>query len=346
LYYDKIDVDLSGNSELLMFLWAKRGKGTDCICKLNVTARPSGISGIARRGRESMLLGKGIKITSNENVHIELHGEMSVKIGKGGFAIDSIRVCRTSDESDIAKKDGYKLVCDLMKYTLPCSIWDHKREPYNDPDLYKMGAIPKMEWMDKRLKRCIESFNLKESEVLYLRTSFEVAQGNFINEEMGVTTWLRHLDFPENSTIAKWVTDACDPKKKGELTFSEYVHTICFFCVFAKKELIRFLFGAMDAKKNLYLRRDEFYQFTEILAEDTVRNPKLWKKQWETYMNPSLKAIFLDEFLIFVDVNPSVLWQTQLLQKKIMEKNLGVKWWNDRVDDFMYMREQIGVVML
>ena len=346
LFYKLIPGDLSGRSELKMHLWVKNGTGNECICNLEVKGKRSGVSSIARRERIADLNGKGIRLADHDQIHIELLGEMSVKMGKGGFAIDGIIICQTAEEADDAKKKGYTLVSDLMRYNLPTSIWDHKRRPYDNPDMFKMGALPKMEWMDGRLKRCVEAFNLSEEDVLVLRDSFETALGQFISEVIEVKDVLKYWNFPDKSSIAEWLVKAVNPRRKGEVTFSEYVHIVCYFCMFTKKELIRFIFGAMDVEKKCFLRKKEFRELMDILAEDTMRNPKVWMLAWPNFMNPALNAIFLPEYEAFTDENPSTLWMVQLLQKKIMEKNLGRSYWDDKVEQFMLMRKDIGVIMV
>jgi hypothetical protein len=116
--------------------------------------------------------------------------------------------------------------------------------------------------------------------------------------------------------------------------------------MFTKKELIRFIFGAMDVEKKCFLIKKEFRELMDILAEDTRRNPKVWMLAWPKFMNPSLNAIFLPEYEAFTDENPSTLWMVQLLQTKIMEKNLGRSYWDDKVEQFMLTRKDIGVIMV
>ena len=345
-FFQMIPGDLSGRSELKMHLWAKFGSGNECICKLKIGAKPNGLSAIARRERETNLHGKGIKLCDHDQVHVEFQGEMSVKIGNGGFAIDGITICQNPDEADEAKKNGYTLVCDLMRYNLPTSVWDHKREPYDDPDMYKMGALPKMEWMDPRLKRCLQAFNLSEEDILMLRNSFEMALGEFISEVIETKDVLKYWNFPKDSRLAQWVFAAVNPRKNGELTFSEYVHVVCYFCMFGKRELVRFVFGQMDTEKKFYLKKREFNELLEILAEFTMRNPKKWMLSWNQFMNPALGAIFLPEYEAFTVENPSTLWMLQDLQKKIMEKNLGEFYWHNKVEQFMHARKEIGVKMV
>ena len=252
---------------------------------------------------------------------------------------------QTVDEVEAVKKLGYRMVADLMKWNLPVSVWDHKREPYDDPDMFRMGALPQMEWMDKRLKRCIEAFNLAEDDVLIIRESFELALGPYISEVISTKDVCKFIDFPE-CQLTKWVFGAVNPKRKAELTFSEYVHVICYFSMFGRKELVRFLFGQMDEDGKYYLKKDEFEKLLGYLSEGTMRNPKVWMREWPKFMNPALKSIFLPEYEQFTNENTSTLWQIQKLKKKLMEKNLGVNYWDKKVEQYQEIRKEIGVVMV
>ena len=60
-------------------------------------------------------------------------------------------------------------------------------------------------------------------------------------------------DYPYNQ-LAQWVYHAIEPESKSDMTFSEYVHMVCFYVMLAHKELSKFLFQCIDVDKKQYLR--------------------------------------------------------------------------------------------
>ena len=60
-------------------------------------------------------------------------------------------------------------------------------------------------------------------------------------------------NYPYNQ-IAQWVFAAIQPEGKNDIIFSEFVHMVAFFVMLAQKELMKFLFHAVDTDNKQYLR--------------------------------------------------------------------------------------------
>lgn len=59
-------------------------------------------------------------------------------------------------------------------------------------------------------------------------------------------------NYPFNQ-LAQWVFQAIKPESKTDITFSEYVHMVSFFVMLGSKELMKFLFQAVDTDNRQYL---------------------------------------------------------------------------------------------
>lgn len=94
-FVQQIDRDLSGNMQLQFYLWCKRGTGPECICELDVKQKPQGMSNVALRARANKLRHECVRIAWNGNVHIEVLGKCTIKMGKGGFAVRDIEIAYT-----------------------------------------------------------------------------------------------------------------------------------------------------------------------------------------------------------------------------------------------------------
>jgi hypothetical protein len=83
---------LSGDLNLLIFLWLKYGSGKGCICQIEVAQKPGGTSLAGQKVRVRNFLEQGVKVAWNQHLQWELHGICSVLQGKGDFAIQAVKV--------------------------------------------------------------------------------------------------------------------------------------------------------------------------------------------------------------------------------------------------------------
>jgi hypothetical protein len=88
----QIPTDLSGDLNLLIFLWLKYGSGKGCICQIEVAQKPGGTSLAGQKVRVRNFLEQGVKVAWNQHLQWELHGICSVLQGKGDFAIQAVKV--------------------------------------------------------------------------------------------------------------------------------------------------------------------------------------------------------------------------------------------------------------
>jgi hypothetical protein len=59
-----------------------------------------------------------------------------------------------------------------------------------------------------------------------------------------------------------------------------------------------------------------------------------------------LKSQFIKNFEQFVESNPGSLWKPQLLQLKLMKANLGVPYWERKVEYYRVVRENLGIKLI
>jgi hypothetical protein len=271
-------------------------------------------------------------------------GECSVMLGKGGFAVRDIRIAQDAHEEQRFEKKGFKLIEDLHKYNLPTSIWAHSREPYPEDGMYKYGSLTAMDWFDRRLIKCIAAFNLTESDVLGLRAIFDTIQGAHVSYFIKSRYLFEHFGFPWIK-MCEWVVGGVSPGSNEELSFSEYVHTACFFCVFGRRELLRFIFGVADVDRKGYLRKDQFMLLVEDLVEGSPSNIREWQMQFGNYSDPKLGYMFYNHFEDFCNNFNYILWQVLSLHRTFMEKNLGMEFWDKKREMFNQIRDHMGVII-
>ena len=59
-----------------------------------------------------------------------------------------------------------------------------------------------------------------------------------------------------------------------------------------------------------------------------------------------LNFFFIGNFEKFIHYNPGVLWQAQALQRKMMEANLGVSYWERKMEQFRLIRADLGIKLI
>jgi len=63
-------------------------------------------------------------------------------------------------------------------------------------------------------------------------------------------------------------------------------------------------------------------------------------------VDKKLKFQFISNFEQFTKQNPGVLWKPQALQQQLMEHNLGKRYWNDKLEQFRLVRENLGIKLM
>ena len=150
----------------------------------------------------------------------------------------------------------------------------------------------------------------------------------------------------ELNSIGQWAVAAIEPRRKRDLTFSEYVHFVCYFVMLSAKDLCRFLFYHADEDKRGYLRRDQFTTLINILVKGSPFNVKQWEYQYDLFHDKKLKFQFIGNLSDFFSQNPGALWLPQLLQQKLKKANLGIKYWEKKMEQYRVIRANMDIKLL
>jgi hypothetical protein len=344
-YFTILEGDLSGHLGLCMRLWIMKGNGNECICKLNVKNKPknSSIAGIRNRVAQRRI--DGVNIAWNEKVHIEIHGVCSLKRQESGFAVDGIRICHNSEAATDAMDDGFHLVADLKEFSLPSSLWFHGKTHAPDEGVFKLSVLETQEWYDERLRKCCLKFNLTESDVFQLRSTFDAINKGSYSFEIRTHEMFKYFGVPIIN-IGMWLVEAIEPRDANSITFSEYVHLISYFCVFGEQEKFRFIFGRGCSKSHQTMTKDQFAKTIEYLTEGFTgqKNTVKWVRAFDTYCNPKLKLMFFNDYERFFRTNPRACWGLNEIQTKFMQHNIGRNYWDTKCENFAYIRKGLGFV--
>jgi hypothetical protein len=125
------------------------------------------------------------------------------------------------------------------------------------------------------LVRIVKSYNLSEDDVFAIRAVYDTMTGAYDAEcvrvseicefmvrcvfvSLNVDLLFQHVLYVcaqelDRTKLLEWVVCGVNPASKAELSFTEYVYMLCFFIMFAKRELNQFLFGSMDVDNKMYL---------------------------------------------------------------------------------------------
>lgn len=64
------------------------------------------------------------------------------------------------------------------------------------------------------------------------------------------------------------------------------------------------------------------------------------------YADRKLRNQFIANFSDFLHQNPGVLWVPQLLQQKLKMANLGIHYWDKKMEQYRVIRENLGVKLV
>lgn len=189
-YFKMVKDDLSGILGLKIFIWFLEGSGSEVICEISIEKKPVGKSTVALKTRASKIYIDNIRVVWNEESPIEIHAHKSIKQGKAKFALTDIAVANSTEEEDAYSNKGYKHVASLKPFGFETSVFVLAKEPVDDDELFDFGTLSGNEWFDKRLIKCVKTFNLTEDDVMKLRWRFEKIQGN----SAGMVNYIRVND--------------------------------------------------------------------------------------------------------------------------------------------------------
>eukprot|EP01033_Poteriospumella_lacustris_P007676 gene7676-5518_t len=346
-FFEKLPEDLSHHLNLSIFLWVMYGTGTQCICDVVIAARPERCSNAAMKQREEQLGEAHVKLVWHPHTHFELRGERSIMLNKAAFAVEELKIINNlPDYEAMTLQSKYRLVQDMTSLGFNhVSVWMTGRRAEEDEAMYKFNQITAYNWCDERLIRTVKSFLLTETDVFGLRRTFQRILNGRSRSTVTIIDIFDHIGFKLNQ-VGQWAVAAIQPRRKRELTFSEYVHFVCYFVMLSARDMARFLFTAQDTDERGFLRRDQFVTLINLLAEGSPFNVKQWEYQYETYHDKKLKHQFIANFNDFVAQNPGALWQPQLLQQRLKKYNLGIQYWDKKMEQYRVIRENLGIKLL
>lgn len=255
-HYEMIPNDISGLLDLKIQLWAMFGEGNECITKLVVEPKPQ-MSVVALNTRRMNKRLEGIKVAWHEMIPFEIQGWCTIKQGLGDFAVSNIAVTNSlEDEDRVQRNPNMIMEKNMSEFGMRSIIWIETRVLMEEDNMHKLGTLSGQEWWDDRLLRIIKAFNLSEADVFSMHAVFEdIRRGTTQagRKNIRVDDMYRHIDY-SYTKIAKWVILAISPASKFELSFSEYVHVISFYCMLVGSDLEKFLFVNADDGHKEYLR--------------------------------------------------------------------------------------------
>lgn len=349
-FFTLVQGDLSGYLGLGVCLWVKQGKGFECICDLECAEKPSESSLLALKARANIQSFNGVQIAWHENVHVEVHGICSLKQGKSGFALQDIRVCSTLEDGIKAQEDGYRLICDLLKWNFPSSLWVlGRKQNLDESEVFKLGNLTSMPWFNSRAERCIKMYVLAEANVYEINNIYERIRrgGDPAVHTIRVIEMFSYFHITMTK-FSDWFVQSITPESLDDINFSEYLHMICYISMMSQKELIRLVFGAVCNQRNQTINRDRFDQLIIELTEGLPGHKDIHRQQMEfpDYANMKLKVMFFEGFERFITDHPRILWIAYQIQEVLRKKHLGEFHWRKKMAQFKSVRESLGIELI
>lgn len=345
-YFIKVQEDLSGML-LNVYLWVKYGKGADCICQMEVVPKPKNISNAGMKSREEVYKEQHVILAWHPHIHFEIRAVRSIRQGRPEFAIQEVKVITSQKEFDaFSLQTKYRCLRDLAELGFDgMSLWCTGRQLEDEESMYKYNHITALPWCDERMLRTVKSFLVSEADVFEIKRCFTRIIGGRNRDTVKVAEIFATLKL-EMTEVCEWAVLAIEPARRKEITFSEYLHFVSYFVMLDGIDLGRFLFYHADTEDQGYLLREQFQVVIRILAKGSPFNGRAWEIQYEQYYDQKLKYMFVPQFLEFIAANPGALWQPQLLQQRLKKANMGLNYWDKKMEQYRVIRENLGIKLM
>lgn len=200
------------------------------------------------------------------------------------------------------------------------------------------GFSSKIPPIEERDVRALLSYNLTESSIQEVYKYF----CEIDDEQNGVWTvsdFYKAVNEPQNSLRAP-VLDTlffmADSTCEGNLSFPDFLVTICSFCCLSKEEILQFFFMIIDVDRNGTIEREElinFFSFTPVGTDDSrpvfpVNN----KHAVDKFRGGKWESIQFDGLAQFCELFPYIPYPVYHTQDMFRSLVLGKGFWT-RLED-------------
>ncbi|CAN0017553.1 unnamed protein product [Ascophyllum nodosum] len=363
-YMTRVNGDLSGKNSLHVHLWVRMGRGDGVVTAIALQRAPlnCGIRSLAK-ARENEARRTSHLLVSHDRCQLELMCKVFKRTEETAPVVDDIVMClRMADEANLLKEGYERLNPTLRAFGLgkarfwPTSdlggfLFVHRKMFKGRP---KMVGVAKhrlnkksKSWFTPRTALLLEKYALTEEEVVDLYDIF--SRSDFKKDNtMDVYSFFSEMGELE-TRYGLWLLEAVGAGgTKADITWDHYLEVVCFFGMFSRQELLRFVFGALDPTMRGFLQMDVFHKFITVVTEHEFESGipgNYATKVKRGFARLAMSGTQLDfkEFEKLCAQFPRLLYPIYRLQTAVQTQNLGERFWDEKKEAFVRGRRAIGV---
>lgn len=189
----------------------------------------------------------------------------------------------------------------------------------------KLGVkkVEGMEMAGEAADAC-ELLGIKKKDLVRLKVRFDLGD----DDRSGVMEqdeFFKVLD-EDKTVFGTALFSLIDDDSSGTLSFEEYVKVLTTYCVFNKKDMLRFIFDVFDTDGSGNLDEDEFIAMC-VQINATPFFPGNLQKAFGSFDTSGDGLIDFDEFIAIERKYPMLLFPAFHLQDVMQRRTLGQKRW-------------------
>eukprot|EP00752_Nemacystus_decipiens_P014289 g12709.t1 len=349
-YMSCVEGDLSGKKQLNVRLWLKTGQGDGVISGVRIQKAPTNHanSAVAKMRQKEARQSSHMLVGHNRS-DLELMCKVISRTEGTAPAVDDIVLCpKKAGEAELLGK-GYERLEPMLKAVglgkgfLFMHRKTHKQRPKKlDVAKYRLR---KSNWFTSRTALLLEKYALTEEELVAIHAIF--SETDFKGDStMDVYSFFSEMGEVETQ-YGHWLLEAVGAGGlKTEIAWDQYLEVVCFFCMFSRREVLRFVFGALDSSMRGYLDENDFQKFLTAVFQHESGIPGNYPgKAKRGFVKLAASGTQLDfpQFEKLCAQFPRLPHPIYRLHTSIQKHNLGETFWDAKKDTFTDARKAVGV---
>eukprot|EP00904_Undaria_pinnatifida_P007646 jgi/Undpi1/4010/HiC_scaffold_16.g07378.m1 len=337
-----VEGDLSGKKQLQVRLWLKMGQGDGVVTDVRIQkAPPNHTNPAVAKARKTAAQETFHLLVTHNRCDLELVCRVLSRTEGTSAAVDDIVMCaRKADEGVLIDRGYEKLQPQLKAVGLGKTF----KETPKLLDVAKY-RLRKIDWFTARTAVLLEKYVLTEENVVALHDIFN--QTDYKGDgTMDIYSFFSEMGEVE-TRYGHWVLEAVGAGGEStDVTWDQYLEAVCFYSMFSRREVLRFVFGALDPSMRGYLEARDFQKFVSAVTQHESGIPGNYPgkaKRGFTRLARNGTQLEFPQFEQLCSQFPRLPHPVYRQQTAVQKHNLGEAFWDTKKETFTDARRAVGV---
>ncbi|CAM9373052.1 unnamed protein product [Pylaiella littoralis] len=350
-YMTFVEGDLSGKKQLHVHVWVKKGQGDGVMTSVRVQRAPLNHANpsVAKMRRMEAEQTNHMLVGHNK-CELELMCKLLSRTEGTAPAVDSIVYCpKRSGEAELTERGYERLEPTLRAVGLGKGfLFVHRKTHKTRPkqlDLAKY-SLRKSNWFSSRTALLLEKYALTKEQLVELHAIFSETDYKG-DSTMDIYSFFSEMGERETQ-YGHWLLETVGAGGQvTDITWDQYLEVVCFFSMFSRHEVLRFVFGALDPGRRGYLDENDFqqkYMAAVFQHESGIPGNYPGKaKRGFAKLATSGTQLEFPHFEKLCAQFPRLPHPIYRLQTAVQKHNLGEAFWDEKKEIFTNARLAVGV---